>query len=157
VVVVDPVLNVRAPVGNVEHPLGVGLVFGEEHGPLPLAVAVLLPQFPVDCLHDAPGRGAGELPERRPLEFAAPGPLVAEPDSRQEVQVRRLRAAVGGTDADRNVLRSCLGVLHEDVEVAVLVEHAGVEQLVLGHKSAKDGRSQKPVSALHGILPVESR
>jgi hypothetical protein len=34
-------------------------------------------------------------------------------------------------DLDQDVLRALLGVLEEDVEVAVVVEDAGVEQLVL--------------------------
>src|SRR5262249_42106133 len=59
------------------------------------------------------------------------GPIVAEPQGREEVERGRLGAAVVSTDADEDVLRRRLGVLHEDVEVAVLVEHAGVEQLVL--------------------------
>ena len=70
----------------------------------------------------------GEARARR----AVPGPGVAEPDRRQQVERRRLRAAVVDRDLDEDVLGRRLGVLDEDVEVAAVVEDAGVEQLVLG-------------------------
>ena len=66
----------------------------------------------------------------RALELALPPP-VAEPEVGEEVHRRPLRSAVAHRDADRDVLRSALRVLDVDVDVAVLVEHAGVEQLVL--------------------------
>jgi hypothetical protein len=48
------------------------------------------------------------------------------------VQRRRLRPAVHDGDPIADVLGAGLGVLDEDVEVAVLVEDAGVDQLELG-------------------------
>ena len=45
--------------------------------------------------------------------------------------MRRLRPSIVNRDANQNVLGALLRVLHEHVEVAVGVEHAGVEQLVL--------------------------
>ena len=47
------------------------------------------------------------------------------------MQLGRLGAAIVDGDLDQDVLGRRLGVLDEDVEVAVLVEDAGVEQLVL--------------------------
>ena len=47
------------------------------------------------------------------------------------MQFGRFRSAVVHGDLDQNVFGEVLGVLHEDVEVAILIEHAGVEQLVL--------------------------
>ena len=47
------------------------------------------------------------------------------------MQLGLLRPAVGGRDLDQDVLGAGLGVLHEDVEVAVLLEDPGVEELVL--------------------------
>ena len=44
---------------------------------------------------------------------------------------RRFRAAIVDADLDQNVLGRFLGVFHEHIEIAVLVKHAGVEQLVL--------------------------
>ena len=47
------------------------------------------------------------------------------------MQRRGVGPAVVRGDPDRDVLRIGLGVLDEDVEVAIAVEHAGIEQLVL--------------------------
>ena len=58
-------------------------------------------------------------------------PRVAEPQRRQQVQRRRLRPAVVRGDAHQQVVVVRLRVLDLHVEVAVVVEHAGVEQLVL--------------------------
>ena len=61
----------------------------------------------------------------------APGPGVAEPESRQQAKPRRFRAAIMDGDPDEHILRPLLGVFHEHVKVAVVVEDAGVEQFVL--------------------------
>ena len=58
-------------------------------------------------------------------------PVVAEPQGRQHVQLGRRRPPVDRGDLHQDVLRATLGVLHEDVEVAVVLEDARVEQLVL--------------------------
>ena len=76
-------------------------------------------------------RIAGDLPQRRPRTGGAPRPGVPEPDGRQQVQRRLLRAAVVHRDLHQQVLGGRLRVLDEDVEVAVLVEDARVEKLVL--------------------------
>ena len=48
---------------------------------------------------------------------------------RQDVQAGRVGPAVDRGDADENVVGIGLGVFDKDVEVAVLVEDAGVDQL----------------------------
>ena len=68
--------------------------------------------------------------KRGPGALVAERPGVAKPERRQQVQRRGVGAAVGRADADQNVLGRVLGVLDEHVEVAVLVEDAGVEQFV---------------------------
>ena len=45
--------------------------------------------------------------------------------------VGRLRPAITHADLDEDVLRRLLGILHEDIEVAILVEDTGIQQLVL--------------------------
>jgi hypothetical protein len=55
---------------------------------------------------------------------------------REDVQRRRARPAVERLDPDAQVLGVGLGILNEDIEVAVLVEDAGVEQFVLEPLSA---------------------
>ena len=61
----------------------------------------------------------------------APGPGVAEPEMRKEVQRSRLGSPIVGRDADGHVFRPGLRVLHDHVEVAVVVEDPGVQELEL--------------------------
>ncbi len=61
----------------------------------------------------------------------SPHPGVPEPQVWEELDRRRLRPAVVDGDADGHVLGRHLGVFDEDVEVAVVVEDAGVEELEL--------------------------
>ena len=63
---------------------------------------------------------------------AAPGPAVAEPELRQEVDLGRLGASIDRGQADEKVLGIGLRHLQEDVEVAATVEDPGVEDLELG-------------------------
>ncbi len=58
-------------------------------------------------------------------------PVVPEPQRRQKVQFCRLRSTVGCGDADQDVLRTVLGIFHEDVEVSIFVEDTGVEEFIL--------------------------
>jgi hypothetical protein len=51
------------------------------------------------------------------------------------MQRGRIGAAVEGLDRDRDVVRACLRVLHENVEVTLFVENAGVENLELGRSA----------------------
>ena len=47
------------------------------------------------------------------------------------MQLGRVRSPVGRRDPHQDVFGIPLGVLHEDVEIAVLIEDAGVEEFVL--------------------------
>ena len=71
------------------------------------------------------------LPEQGPIAARPPRPQVAKPERRQDVKFGRLGAAIVDRDLDEDVLRRFLGVLDEHVEVAVLVEDPGIDQLVL--------------------------
>ena len=44
---------------------------------------------------------------------------------------RRLRPAIAHADLDEDVLRRLLGILHKDIEVAIIVEDTRIQQLVL--------------------------
>src|SRR5437868_11741465 len=59
----------------------------------------------------------------------SPGPGIAKPQVRQNMQRRRGRSAVEGLDTNGNVFRSDLGVLDEDVKIALLVKDTRVEQI----------------------------
>ena len=58
-----------------------------------------------------------------------PRPRVAEPYGRQHVQRGPLRPAIRDGDANQNVVGVRLRIFEENVEVAVLVEYAGIDQL----------------------------
>jgi hypothetical protein len=58
-----------------------------------------------------------------------PQPFVAEPELREHVEHGRLRTAVVDGNEHQDVVGAGLGVLDEDVEIAVAVEDAGVEDL----------------------------
>src|SRR5437667_1826821 len=60
-----------------------------------------------------------------------PRPGVTEPQLWEQMDRRRLRPAVADGDKHQNVVRRGLGVFDEDVEIAVVVENAGVEQFEL--------------------------
>ena len=135
--VVDAVLDVRAfVVLPRKEPHVVRFVLGEEQRHVALARQDELTEQGVLCRRRAHafrrlrltevGLGGGAV------GFGNPGrPVVAEPQRRQEMQVRRVRSAVDGRDAHEDVFGSTLGVFHEDIEIAVVLEDAGVEELVL--------------------------
>src|SRR5262245_11636715 len=63
--------------------------------------------------------------------WIGPAPGVAKPHGRDQVQFGIFWSAIEGFDANANVLRASLGVFDKNVKVAVIVEDAGIEQLVL--------------------------
>ena len=83
-----------------------------------------------------------------------PGPLIAEPERRQDVQLGRLGAAVVDGDLDQDVFGRLLGVFDEHVEVAILVEHAGVEQFVLELVAAAAAAGLDEVGVGEGRLRI---
>ena len=92
------------------------------------------------------------LAQRRLRLIRVPGPGIAEPERRQDTKPGRFRPAIVHGDADEDVFRALLRVFHEHVEVPVVVEGAGIEQLVLElvPRSAPVRVDQVPV----GILPL---
>src|SRR5262249_61814047 len=84
----------RAPVGDTDDALGVGLLLREQQRRLPIAVEVALSQFGIRRLDDASPRSARKLLKDWPVRAGVPGPLVAIPQRRQDMQLRWLRAAI---------------------------------------------------------------
>ncbi len=88
----------------------------------------------------------------RPPPAAAPASEPCSPHAhvlRNQIVGSRCSAAASGPrfacrDADQHIVRRRLGVLHEDVEVAVLREDARVEQFVLRVRRACAGDSPPP-------------
>ncbi len=131
-VVVDPVLHEGGLVLAAPQPLRVGLVLREQQ----LRRAFAGERQPAVVLAVDVDRPAARLRLGLPQALAArpqaPGPRVAKPDRREQVQRGLLGPAVEGVDADQDVVGPRLRVLREDVEVPVVVEDAGVHQLELG-------------------------
>ncbi|OPY90220.1 MAG: hypothetical protein A4E73_02606 [Syntrophaceae bacterium PtaU1.Bin231] len=145
--VVDAVLDVRAVVRTARKEPGiVRFILGKEQRRPAFAEEDEFPELRMRRRHGAhPARfplraggrsGGKDLPEPRlfgrPVGFGDPcRPVIPEPERRQQMQLGRLRSPVVRRDSDEDVFRGGLGVFHEDVEVAVAVEDAGVEELVL--------------------------
>ena len=128
---VDAVLDVWVLIPSAVEALEVGLVFGEQQRGRAFTVE---PAPPVELLLQFE-RGA--LRRRRRLHLragrvVAPRPAIAEPQRGQQMQGRAVGTAVHRRDAHQQLFHRGLGVLHEDVEVAVLSEDPGVEQFELG-------------------------
>ena len=119
------------PIGRAEDPLIIGFVLGEEQRRLSFAIEEIVAEFGIGrgdardvVLRD--DRSQGGLRRFRP-----PSPDIAEPERGKEVNRRCVRAAVARADLDQNVGWRLLGVFHEDIEVAIPVEDASINQLVL--------------------------
>ncbi len=80
---------------------------------------------------------AGLLVEPHPraqLAFggiAPPGPDVAEPDRREDMDRRRLLPVIGDLDPPQQIIRRAFGDLLQHIEVGVVVEEPEVGQLDL--------------------------
>jgi hypothetical protein len=145
-VTVEGILDILATVvgrGAVQT-LEIRLVIGEQRVPVGLAVqpapanAVLEGQvvepFRIGIVRHqghVSVRGSPWLDHRFTAPVLSPRPDVAEPQVRQQVQLRRLGAAIERLDADAQIVGVRLGVFDEHVEVPVLVEDARIEQLEL--------------------------
>ena len=74
--------------------------------------------------------GAGT--HERARLILVPGPGVSKPNGRKQIQRSRFRSAVGDADANQDIVAIGLRVLYENIEIAVLVEHSGVQEFVFG-------------------------
>ncbi len=66
-----------------------------------------------------------------PFRRLLPGPRVPEPDGRQQIDVRALRAAIADVNRDEQVLGIGLRVFDLDIEIAVFGKDARIQQLEL--------------------------
>ncbi len=127
---VDPALDVRRGRRDPEGALVVGLVLAEQRLAR-AAVAEEPMRAERGVLGDQHAAARRSLAQRRARHARLPRPLVAEPPLRQQVQRRADAGAVGDGEPDQHVVDVALGVLHHHVEVGVVGEDAGVDQLVL--------------------------
>ena len=132
-VVVDAVLGVRRDRRRAVQPRRVGLVLAEQRHRARTVRARASEQLQgaEERVLDGDRRTACSG-QHRLGRVHVPGPGVAEPRGRQHVQGVGFRAGVGDLDGHQDIGGTGLGVVHLGDPVAVFVEHAGVEQLVLG-------------------------
>src|SRR6516225_560394 len=129
--VVDPVLDIGCRIGGTEETLVVGFVFGEQQEWLSLAIEEIVTEGRI-----CPGYGkrvsTGRVPHRWFRLLRPPCPDVAEPEGRQHVDHALLGPPVAYADLYQQIRRCGLRILHEDIEIPVFIEYAGVEQFVFG-------------------------
>ena len=124
---VERILDIRGRIGLAPETGRITLILGEEQLWGALAMQPVVAQLRVCGLNGARPHCA----ERRLRLLLAPRPGVAEPEGRQDPQPGRFRPAIVHGNADEDVFRALLRVLHEHVKIPVVVEDAGIEQLVL--------------------------
>ena len=134
--VVDAVLEVLAWRVDAVEPRDVGLVVGDQHWRRRLARLCFEGHDPWPISARPKRQHRRVRPRNRraqagPIGMQIPHPCIAEPDRGQHVERRGLGPVIGHGDAHHDVFGVGLGVLDEDVEVAVLVEDAGVHELEL--------------------------
>jgi hypothetical protein len=130
---VERVLAAGVRLAVAEEAADIRLVVGEEQSGRALGVeAEVRRELRVLQAHGLrAGRRLGQH-EPRLVSLPLPGPGVPEPEGRQHMERRRLRRPVVDGHADEDVVRARLRVLHQHVEVAVVVEHARIDELELG-------------------------
>ncbi len=127
---VDAVLDVGGGIGSAPQALQVALVLGEQERLWLVAHEVAVPHERMRGSDPPPGV-ASERGKDGPRVLRMRPPGVAEPEGGQEVQVRRFRAPVVDRDPRHEIVRGGLRVLDLHVPVAVAVEGARIQQLVL--------------------------
>ena len=111
-------------------------VIGKEQRHLAFAGKDEFTQRRMRCRNRARACRCLDLPEvwflGSPVGFGDPRrPVIPEPERRQEMQFCRLRSPVDCSDLHQDVFRTGLGILNKDIEIAVVIEDAGVEELIL--------------------------
>ena len=130
---------------RMKHDWGVGLVIGEKHfctgifrrADEPASAQPIRAWNPsvrkitvIGNHTQRAGRARGRGDRRTGQRRLAPRPGIAKPHCGNNVERRRIAAAIGGSDPDSNLLRRKLCVLNKNVEVAIAFKNAGVEQFV---------------------------
>ena len=128
---VDAVLDIRRRIGNPEQALIVGLVLAEQQLRRGVGAQHPLAQLRVRGARRADSRLPVDGRQRRFGDLVAPRPGVAEPQRGEQMQGRGVRAAVMRRDQHQDVIGAGLGVLHDHVEIPVVIKDPSVQQLVL--------------------------
>ena len=125
-IVVDAIFDIGSAVLDSKEPAGVGLVLGEQQlrRAFEMKPAItgrsLSMQTRVQLDHRVGGRTC--LVQVRPRVAASPGPCVTEPHRRQQSKIGCFGPTVRDLDLDQDVLGVGLGIFHEHIEVAIVIE-----------------------------------
>src|SRR5437667_914922 len=104
--VADRIFDKPRPVWNTPEPLEVGFVFGEEEFLSAFTIEMVTAKRVMARFDDADlVFGLGSPPKIWFSIIAAPAPGVAKPNSRQQMQHRRIGSAIGRRRANQNVVR----------------------------------------------------
>src|SRR5215471_10401536 len=124
-VFVERILEVAVPRTGPKQPRKVRLVLGEQQAIRRVECDAVGAEFVVDCEHQA----LALLLQGRLLDSRRPAPGISKPGLRQHVNARLFGAAIMDGNAYEHIVRVRLRVLHFDIEVAVIVKNAGIDQL----------------------------
>ncbi len=132
----EGVLNVWRAQGYPKQAAGVGFVFGKKHVRRIITVRGLKAQREFSqrrvIQRDAVGFGQHHPRfKRAALVPTPPRPGIAKPQRRQQVKHCLFRPTVRDRDPNQQIVRRRLGVLYCDIEIPILLKHAGVSQLKL--------------------------
>src|SRR6478736_6157860 len=120
-VAIERIFDVAAAIAQPKDTFTVCLVLGKQKLRIVLAVEIVVAEIPVRRGDHINTWGSNES-QKRFGRFARRGPGVSEPECRQDVNQRRLGSTVVYGDPDQNVVRACLCVLDEDVEIAIVLK-----------------------------------
>ena len=129
-VVVNAVFDVGSAVVDSPQAMRIGFVLGEEQLRRAFAMQPAVAGLVMIKFNHRVGRQSC-LMQLRTTARTSPRPGVAEPHRRQQAQIGCFRATVGYRDFDQDVFGVCLGIFHEDIKVAIVVEYSGIEQFEL--------------------------
>ncbi len=122
----ESVLHVGSRIRNAPKFFTIRFVLGEQRRRLSFEVKETAPQI---------GMLQNQIPlpraNRSRLLFSLPAPGVAEPKLRDGMQFRRLIRSVANRQPNEHIFRRRLRVLDKEIEVAIPIEDAGVDQLEL--------------------------
>ena len=127
-VVVKRIFDVGGAIWDVEETSEIRFVLREEQIGMARAKKPALAVLPVLEFNAGSARKAGGRSRNRAAQILAPGPGVAKPELREDVERSGFGPAIHSGDSNENVLDVGFGILDENIEIAVLGKDAGVEQ-----------------------------
>ncbi len=132
----EAVLDVlRAVLISVQSP-GVGLIFREQQRRLalapekPLAVILMLQLNKTEVLR------CGSFTHPWPTSIEPPRPCIPEPQRGQQGQLSTFRPPVRDMDPHEEFFWCRLGILHHHIEIAILIKHTRINELVFSVASS---------------------